>query len=226
MGLARWKAILLTLACLAPRGMAADAADGTVPLKTKIPEEILAGTPPEVLALLYPGLIMPPEKMDEFLVPEGTKNLALKKAVTSSESDPILGQLKFVTDGTKDGSEESIVELSPGKQWIQIDLGKQASIHAVYIWHYFREARSYHDVIVQVANDKDFKKDVRTVYNNDTDASLQQEIGRNRPYIETYRGMLMDAKGIQARHVRIYSNGNTANALNHYVEVEVFGKPI
>jgi hypothetical protein len=25
--------------------------------------------------------------------------------------------------------------------------------------------------------------------------------------------------------VRLYSNGNTANDLNHYVEVEVFGKP-
>ena len=29
----------------------------------------------------------------------------------------------------------------------------------------------------------------------------------------------------QARYVRLYSNGNTANDLNHYVEVEVFGKP-
>jgi len=26
--------------------------------------------------------------------------------------------------------------------------------------------------------------------------------------------------------VRLYSNGNTANSMNHYVEVEVFGKPI
>jgi hypothetical protein len=25
--------------------------------------------------------------------------------------------------------------------------------------------------------------------------------------------------------VRLYSNGNNANKLNHYVEVEVFGRP-
>jgi len=30
------------------------------------------------------------------------------------------------------------------------------------------------------------------------------------------------AKG---RYVRLYSKGNTTNKLNHYIEVEVFGKP-
>ncbi len=62
-------------------------------------------------------------------------------------------------------------------------------------------------------------------FNNDTDASLKKGIGRNRPYIETHRGMFMDAKGVQGQYVRLYSNGNTANNLNHYVEVEIFGKP-
>ena len=222
MSLVRWTTILLTMACLAARGMAADA---KVPLKTELPEEVLAGTPPEVLAMLYPGLEMPPEERPEFLVPEGTRNLALKKTVTSSESDPILGKLDFVTDGNKEAAEDAFVELSPGQQWIQIDLGKQALIYAVHVWHYFHEARSYHDVIVQVASDKDFKKDIQTVYNNDTDASLKKGIGRNRPYIDTYLGMFMDAKGVQGRYVRLYSNGNTANDLSHYVEVEVFGKP-
>jgi hypothetical protein len=35
----------------------------------------------------------------------------------------------------------------------------------------------------------------------------------------------VDAKGNKARYVRLSSNGNNANELNHYVEVEVFGRP-
>ena len=85
-----------------------------VPLKTDIPREVLAGTPPDVLVMLFPGLEKPLDKIPELLVPEGTKNLALKKKVTSSESEPILGKLEFVTDGNKEGTEDSFVELSPG----------------------------------------------------------------------------------------------------------------
>jgi hypothetical protein len=44
-------------------------------------------------------------------------------------------------------------------------------------------------------------------------------------YIEANAGELIDAKGIEARYVRLYSNGNSANDLNHYVEVEVHGRP-
>jgi hypothetical protein len=43
-------------------------------------------------------------------------------------------------------------------------------------------------------------------------------------YVETAEGKLVDAKGSRARYVRLYSNGNNANELNHYVEVEIFGR--
>jgi hypothetical protein len=196
-----------------------------VPLKTEFPREVLAGTPPNVLARLFPNLEPLIDKAPELLVPEGTKNLALGKKVTSSESDPIIGKLAFVTDGNKEGSEEAYVELSPGLQWVQIDLEKPVQIYAVYVWHYFREARSYEDVIVQVAEDEQFTKNVQTIFNNDTDASAKLGVGKNRPYIETYLGKLIDAKGVTGRYVRLYSRRNTANSLNHYVEVEVFAKP-
>jgi hypothetical protein len=44
-------------------------------------------------------------------------------------------------------------------------------------------------------------------------------------YVETAEGRLVDAKGSRARYVRLYSKGNSANPLNHYVEVEVYGRP-
>jgi hypothetical protein len=200
--------------------------EAKVPLKTEIPEEILAGTPPEVLAMLFPDLEKPPDGgYPKLMVPKGTVNLALKKRVTSSDANPVLGELKYVTDGNKRGMETTYVELGPMKQWVQIDLEKPSQIYAVYVWHYFREARSYHDVIVQVADDAQFTKNVRTVYSNDQDNSSRMGIGKDRPYIESNLGKLIDAGGVKARYVRLSSNGNTANDLNHYVEVEVFGKP-
>ncbi len=194
-----------------------------VPLETACPKEVLAGTPPEVLVKLYPYLPMPPAKIPKLMVPPGTTNVALKKKVTSSDALPLLGELSYVTDGNKLGTDGTFVELGPMKQWVQIDLEKSCTIHAIYIWHYFLEARSYHDVVVQVADDAEFTKNVKTIYNNDTDNSLKLGIGRDRPYIDTHFGKLIDAKGVQGRFVRLYSGGSTANDVNHYVEVEVFG---
>ena len=78
---------------------------------------------------------------------------------------------------------------------------------------------------MQVADDSDFTERVRTVFNNDTDNSSGLGVGANREYIETYEGRLIDAKGARGRYVRCYSNGNTSNEENHYVEVAVYGKP-
>ena len=36
---------------------------------------------------------------------------------------------------------------------------------------------------------------------------------------------LSDAKGVEARYVRLFSNGSDKAETNHYVEVEVYGKP-
>jgi hypothetical protein len=36
---------------------------------------------------------------------------------------------------------------------------------------------------------------------------------------------LIEGKGATGRYVRLYSNGNTSDELNHYIEVEVFGQP-
>jgi hypothetical protein len=193
-----------------------------VPLETTIPQPVLVGTPPDVLIQLYPHL-PPPEEPPQLLVPPGTANLALHQPVTSSDPLPVIGELSYVTDGKKSGLDGTAVELGPMAQWVQIDLGRPSIIHAIHIWHYFLEARSYHDVVVQIADDAEFTRNVRTVYNNDQDNTLKLGIGKDRPYIETNFGKLIDTRGVPGRFVRLHSRGNTANDLNHYVEVEVFG---
>ena len=136
----------------------------------------------------------------------------------------------MLTDGDKEGSDGSYVELGPDTQWAQIDLGAPANIFALVVWHYHGEGRVYHDLVVQVADDADFIENVKTVFNNDFDNSSGLGLGKNLEYIEDYRGKLIDAKTdqgepVKARFVRLYSKGNTSNDMNHYVEVEVYGKP-
>ena len=50
-------------------------------------------------------------------------------------------------------------------------------------------------------------------------------IGKDLEYFESNEGKLIDAKGEVARYVRLYSKGSTDSDLNHYIEVEVWGKP-
>ena len=49
--------------------------------------------------------------------------------------------------------------------------------------------------------------------------------GGDPAYVETNHGRVIDAKGIKARYVRLWSNGNTSNDMNHYCEVQVYGTP-
>jgi hypothetical protein len=198
-------------------------AEDKVPLKTELPPPLFVGTP---VPIKVPNLEPPRQgKRPDFMVPVGTTNIALGKKVTSSDSEPVMGTLDLITDGDKAGDEGSWVELAPGKQWVQIDLQKPSDIYAILVWHYHSQARVYLDVVVQVSDDPTFSKDVTTVFNADAQNELGLGAGKDMAYIETYEGKLIDAKGVKARYVRLYSKGNTTNKLNHYIEVEVFGKP-
>ena len=37
---------------------------------------------------------------------------------------------------------------------------------------------------------------------------------------------MKEGKPAQGRYIRLYSNGNTSDNANHYVEVEVWGNPV
>ena len=185
------------------------------PLKTELPPPLFVGTP---VPITVPNLEPKLKAWPEFDVPAGTVNLAKGKKVTASDSEPVVGTLDLVTDGDKAGDEGSWVELGKDKQWVQIDLEKSAEISAVVVWHFHQQERVYRDVVVQVSDDAKFASGVTTIYDNSA-------AGKDRPYIESYLGKLIDAKGVKGRYVRLYSNGNTTNKMNHYIEVEVFGKP-
>jgi hypothetical protein len=204
---------------------AADTA-GMVPIDIKLPKPMFVGTPTDtkVANLEKPlGKARPP-----FLAPEGTKNVALGKPIASSDEEPIIGEIEMITDGDKEAADGSYVELGPFVQHVTIDLEGMYEVYAIVAWHYHKQARVYFDMVVQVADDADFITNVKTVFNNDIDNSAGLGVGKDMHYMETNEGKLIDvlAKGIKTRYVRLYSNGNTSNDLNHYIEVEVYGKPV
>ena len=160
------------------------------------------------------------------MAPPGTANVALGKPVTSSDPEPIIGELEQITDGDKEASDGSYVELGPMVQYVTIDLEDMYEIYAVVIWHYHMQSHIYFDVVVQVADDPDFITNVRTLFNNDIDNSAGLGVGKDMHYSETNEGKLIDAKGVKARYVRLYSSGNTSDDLNRYIEVSVYGKPV
>lgn len=197
---------------------------GLVPLDIALPRPMFEGTPEDrrVPNLQKPlGRPRPP-----FLAPVGTKNVALGKPVFASDEQPIIGEIEMITDGDKEAADGSYVELGPFLQHVTIDLQNEYEVYAIMVWHYHKQARIYFDVMVQVADDSDFSQNVTTLFNNDIDNSAGLGVGNDMHYTETNEGRLIDAKGARARYVRLYSNGNSIDDLNHYIEVEVYGGPV
>jgi hypothetical protein len=201
----------------------AGAAGKLVPIPIQLPKPMFEGTPQNTSV---PNLQKPLGRpRDPFLAPAGVTNVAKGKKVTSSDMEPVIGELEQVTDGDKKGADGSFVELGPGVQHVTVDLGSPHEVFAILFWHFHKTPRVYFDVVVQVADDAAFKTNVRTLFNNDHDNTSGLGAGKDMNYVETAEGRLVDAKGSRARYVRLYSKGNNANELNHYVEVEVFGRP-
>jgi hypothetical protein len=207
------------------QGEQAGAKSDRAPLEIELPKPAFKGTPTHV----PPGTrLEKPRKGPRVMpdVPRGLKNVARGRPVSASDDEPIVGTVKLVTDGDKDAKEGSYVELGPGLQHVRIDLGKPHELFAVVVWHYHASARVYHDVIVQTADDEDFITNVRTLYSNDHDNSAGLGIGEDNGYWDTYEGRLISCDAVRGRYVRLFSNGSTADEMNHYTEVEVFGRPV
>lgn len=194
-----------------------------VPLELKLPAPTLKGTPEDLPS--GPNIEPLSDKpRPPFLVPKGVSNVALGKPVTSSVP-PFTGELSQITDGKKEAFDYDAVEFRRGTQWIQVDLGQPYEIYAIVMWHDHRYIQVFHDVIVQVSNDPEFREGVITLFNNDSDNSSGLGVGTDREYFETHEGKIVDGKGVKARYVRCYTRGSSQSALNCWQELEVYALP-
>jgi hypothetical protein len=198
-----------------------------VDITPEYPKPLFVGTPPPAVKIDNLEKADPEnaKKMETFKVPKGTTNVAKGKKVTSSDPLPIIGSLDLVTDGDADGADGCYVELAPGIQWVQIDLEKEYNIWKILLWHFHKQSVVFFNVVVQVSDDPQFKdkSKITTIFNNDIEDKNKLGKGNDKNYVETNHGRLIDAKGVKGRYVRLYSNGNSADEMNRYIEVQVYG---
>lgn len=142
-------------------------------------------------------------------------------AITASS--PIYGRpASALTDGDKLSS--NYLELQDTYlQWVEIDLGTGFDVSRIKLWHYYDDGRSYKDVIVELSVDR---VGWVQVFNNDANNSAARGVGLDAEYVETASGKeILVASPVTARYLRLWSNGSSSNAENHYVELEVYGVP-
>lgn len=161
----------------------------------------------------------PPSEEEPPVQNDDIGNIALGKAPTSGS---FIQNGARATDGLATDSTQ-FTGLDKGVQWMQLDLGGEYKVDRVKLWHYFSDARTYNDVIVQFSNTPDFSSGVTTVFNNDRDNSAGQGIGTDSEYKETADGKEITFAPVEARYVRFWSNGSKSNVWNHYVEAKVYG---
>lgn len=137
-------------------------------------------------------------------------NRALGKQINSISGN--VSNLVYVTDGRLDnvsGTTGWATSSGPGE--IEIDLEALLSIHQIKLFHYWDDARTYHDVRVKVSADK---VNWTTVF--DTKVSGE--------YKETPLGKTVDLTGERVRYIRCYANGSTTNNATHWSEVMAIQK--
>lgn len=199
--------------------------DGLVPLTVKLPAAKFMGTPkhvPEGTTVEPPST----KKKPPLLVPQGTVNLAKGRPVSLGEAEPIVGDAGLLTDGDAEAGDGTYLELGPGVKTVTVDLGKPSEIWAVQLWLFHGDPRVAHDVVIQTAADADFIKDVQTLFNNDADNSAGAGAGKDREYFETNEGRLTPVNKVKARFVRVTTQGSTADEMNRFTELEVYGRPV
>ena len=177
-------------------------------------------------AVTPPHLRKEEKKRPPLRVVRGLKNMAMYKPVTADKK-PTVGELEQVNDGIKTSGRFDFVE---GPTWVQVDLKAPVSIRAIAVWHFYKNPVIYDDVIVRIADDADFTRNVRTLFNNDHDNSSGLGKGKDTAFISRWWSELIDARGPDrtgavARFVRLYTRQSAAGKRPRYVELAVYGLP-
>jgi hypothetical protein len=204
------------------------AADSTMRLlRPQLPPPFFTGSPTFAFGLNSPELEGRLEKnppiVTQILIPEASRLISQGCPVSSSTVQPFVGEFSFVTDGEVVGEDGYYVELDPGIQWIEIDLGKFHRIDALWIWRFFKMPVCYLDVVIAVDVKQDFTKP-QILFNSDRDNNIGFGHGNDLLYVETNFGRSLVVNRACGRYVRLYSRGRDRDEMNHYIEVAVYGR--
>ena len=139
------------------------------------------------------------------------ENYALHKPVSVGFPNGITaGKPGLLTDGKLDA------HLGHGREglaWVQVDLGEARPVAAIRLWNYFRDGRTFQENRIVVSPTGEFQGEETVIFDST----------RSGEYAEQPQGRLWFFKPINARYVRSYLNGSTANVGSQWIELEVFG---
>src|SRR5436190_12188696 len=125
---------LLVLNCLLAHALLAADSGDMVPLNIKLPAPAFKGTPKDIQLSSYVEPLSDKPR-PPMMVPPGLKNIAAGAKLTSSDKNATSSVLEKITDGDKEASDQSIIFLRKGSQWVQMDLGASQEIFAIALWH-------------------------------------------------------------------------------------------
>lgn len=194
------------------------------------PDAVTRATPGYPKNLAKPPHLRQEVRRPDFLVPPEVELVSVGKAVTSSLEDiPIIGELAQLTDGIKKSGEFDYIELDPGPQWVQVDLGEEFRVFGVVVWHFYKNPVVYNDVIVLLSREPECGDDALMLFNNDHDNSTGLGVGKDTAFYARWWGELVDARGDEhegtpARYVRVYTNGGCGGEDTRFVEIAVYGR--
>ncbi len=135
-------------------------------------------------------------------------NSALGKPVTSNQTENSSYPLSRITDGNTATADYASVT-GGVLAYAEIDLGEVLPLGAVKVWHYYSDGRTYYDTKTQISEDG---VNWITIF----DSAV---LGT---YAETSSGKIHQFEMTNARFIRDYINGSTANTGNHWVEIQCF----
>jgi trimeric autotransporter adhesin len=112
-----------------------------------------------------------------------------------------------------------------GPEYVQIDLGATYMIGKLKVWHFWQDMRTYHGTKTEVSEDG---VNWITVFDSAIEGEyMEMEAGHEIKFWaypdgpHDYDNNYLQAKRV--RYVRDWAHGNTVNANNQWVEIQVFG---
>ena len=126
----------LVCCCLAASSTTAfgddDKKAGLVPLQLQLPPPAFKGTPKDIQLSAYVEPLSDKPRAP-MMVPAGLKNVAQGKKLTSSDKNATDNVLEKIVDGDKEPSDQSIIFLRKGTQYVQLDLGSPHELFAIVL---------------------------------------------------------------------------------------------
>lgn len=185
--------------------------------------------------------------VDESL--EGRKdNVALGSTVTVSAATSNGRQNQAIDGNFTKADNYSDPAKNGGAAWLQLDMGATHEVEYVNLYRYWSDKRQYNDTVVLLSNNPNFPASETLVLWNANkgvwnDAGIP--VGKDAVYAETSAGKTMKItdsnvkmlngtvpqllerangeKYYEARYIRVYMNGSSANIYNHICELQVWG---